>query len=96
MNLLILLVKESVLGSSGARSQVGVIVLGDVFVHLLRGCRAGALDGLGDVVDSVLATTVRNGNKEDKESLVWYMLTLIVSIVVLIRVKLDGKLLEYL
>lgn len=70
MDLLILLVEESVLGSSGARSQVGVIVLGDVLVHLLRGCRAGALDGLGDVVDSVLATAVRDGNKEDKESLV--------------------------
>jgi hypothetical protein len=54
MDLLVLLVEESVLGSGGTSGNVGVVVLGDFLVDLLGGGGSGALDGLGDVVDGVL------------------------------------------
>jgi hypothetical protein len=54
MDLLVLLVEESVLGSGGTGGEVGVVVLGDFLVDLLGGGGSGALNGLGDVVDGVL------------------------------------------
>ncbi len=54
VGLLVLLVEKGVLGSSDTRGNVGVVVLGDLLVDLLRGSGSGALDGLADVVDGVL------------------------------------------
>lgn len=55
VGLLVLLVEKGVLGSSNTRGNVGVVVLGDLLVDLLRGSGSGALDGLADVVDGVLS-----------------------------------------
>jgi hypothetical protein len=54
VGLLVLLVKDGVLGGGGAGAEACVAVLGDVLVGFLGGGGAGALDGLGDVVCGVL------------------------------------------
>lgn len=51
---LVLLVKNSILGSGRTGGDVGIVVLGDLLVGLLGGSGAGALDGLGNVVGGVL------------------------------------------
>jgi hypothetical protein len=54
VGLLVELVADGVLGGSGAGAQACVGVLGDLLVGLVGCLGAGTLDGLGDVVDSVL------------------------------------------
>lgn len=55
---LILLVDEGVLCGRGARADACVAVLCDLLVGLLGGLSTGTLDGLRDVVGSVLSRNV--------------------------------------
>jgi hypothetical protein len=50
---LIDLITDHVSGGLDAGAWGGVVVLGHVLVGFLGGCRAGSLDGLGDVVGGV-------------------------------------------
>lgn len=51
---LVELVSNCILGGSGTGAQVCVAVLGNILVGLLGSLRAGALDGLRNVVCGVL------------------------------------------
>jgi hypothetical protein len=51
---LVLLVNNGILGGAGTGGDLGIVVLSDVLVGLLGSLSASALDGLGDVVGSVL------------------------------------------
>jgi hypothetical protein len=53
---LVFLVEESILCGAGTGADVGIRVLSDVLVSLLRSGGTGALDGLRDVVGGVLMT----------------------------------------
>jgi hypothetical protein len=54
MCLLVDLVTDGIASSLGTGGEGSVGVLGDILVGLLAGCGTAALDGLGDVVRSVL------------------------------------------
>lgn len=54
MRLLVLLVEDGVLSSASAGAQLGVIILGDLLIGLLRDLGTSALNRLGNVVGSVL------------------------------------------
>lgn len=54
VDMLVLLVTESIDGSVGAGVQGGVRVLGDLLVGLLGSGGTGALNGLSDVVGGLL------------------------------------------
>ena len=58
VGVLVLLVTKGIDSGVGTSAQLGVGVLGDVLVGLLRGSSTGALDRLGDVVDSVLSVDI--------------------------------------
>jgi hypothetical protein len=55
VGLLINLVTDHVAGGLGTGAEGSMAVFGDVLVGLLRGRRAGTLDGFGDVVGGVPA-----------------------------------------
>jgi hypothetical protein len=54
VNVLVLLVTESINGSISTGADAGIGVLGDLLVRGLRGLGTGTLDSLRDVVGSVL------------------------------------------
>lgn len=54
VDVLVLLVTESVDGSVGASAEAGIRVLGDLLVGGLGGLGTSTLDGLRDVVGGVL------------------------------------------
>ena len=58
MRSLIELVSNSILSSGSAGAQAGIIVLGDRLVGLLGCLSTASLDRLGNVVGSVLSTTI--------------------------------------
>lgn len=51
---LVRLVAKCILGSTGAGGELGIAVLGDALVSLLRSLSTSSLDGLRDVVNDVL------------------------------------------
>jgi hypothetical protein len=55
VRLLVLLVDKSILGSGGTSAQLGIVVLCDLLVGLLRGLGTSALRGLSNVVGGVLS-----------------------------------------
>lgn len=58
---LVHLVSNGVLGGGCAGAQASITVLGDLLVGLLGGGGSGTLDGLGDVVGSVLKERILAG-----------------------------------
>lgn len=54
VGLFILLVNDGILGSSGTGAQLGIFVLGDFFVGVLRSTGASTLNSFGDIVGGIL------------------------------------------